>query len=191
MGIDLTYKAGEKEFCIRLSMSDWQTIAEVNRHLPAAVATCFEVPDFGQPAVIPRATLRDSAAQIETLLVEHPELLPHTYQYKLEFMQQGDKRIVLPFNFDTGGVSGVRLPGDDQHWYSILAGLNKLLLEKRTTNEVVEVRDLRGESELSTANMGCIQFRKRRAKTNLRKCLGEILAFLNTIDECQVTKVLG
>src|SRR4051794_21711268 len=95
MGLDLTYKAGDHHFSIRFSMADWQTIEQLEQHLPAAVAACFNVQQFGEPVLVPLATLRESVAQIDSLLAEYPELLPYTYQFKTEYMQMGDKRIVL------------------------------------------------------------------------------------------------
>lgn len=162
MGHDLTYKAGDRDFSIRFSNADWQTIEQLKQHLPAAVSACFDVQEFGEPVLVPLATLRESVDQIDSLLAEHPQLLPYTYQFKSEYMQMGDKRIVLDDRFETGGQSGFQLPGDEDHWYSIWAGLNELRLEKMArmpdgTGKVVERRDLRGEKELMTSNSGLVQ----------------------------------
>jgi hypothetical protein len=196
MGLDLTYKAGDHDFSIRFAMADWETIEQLKQHLPAAASACFDVREFGEPVVVPLATLRESVDQIDLLLAEHPELLPYTYQFKSEYMQMGDKRIVLDAPFDTGGQSGFRLPGDEDHWCIIFAGLNELRLEKMAalpdgTFKVVEQRDLRGEKDLMTSNAGRVQFRKRRAKTSLRKGLRGIREFLASVNEPEVTKILG
>jgi hypothetical protein len=196
MGLDLTYKAGDQHFRIRFSMADWQTIEQLEQHLPAAVSACFNVQQFGEPVLVPLVTLRESLAQIDSFLAEHPELLPYTYQFKSEYMQMGDKRIVVFDRFDTGGQSGFQLPGDADHWYAIWAGLNELRLEKMAvmpdgTGKVVEQRDLRGEKELMTSNSGRVQFRKRRAKTSLRRGLRDIREFLAGVNEPEITKILG
>lgn len=81
-------------------------------------------------------------------------------------------------------------------WYAIWAGLNECRLDKMAvrpdgTGEVVERRDLRGATELMTANCGRVRIRKRKAKTQLRKRLAEVRAFLESVPGGEVTKVLG
>jgi hypothetical protein len=196
MGLDLIYKAGGRDFSIRFSRADWQTISQLKKHLSAEVSACFDAEEFGEPVLVPLATLRESVDQIDTFLAEHPELLPFMYQFKSEYMQIGDRRIVRDDRFGTGGQSGFRLPGDEDHFYCIWAGLNELRLEKMAlapngTGKVVEERDLRGEKELMTSNSGRVQFRKRRAKTSLRKALQEIREFLAELTDPKVTKILG
>jgi hypothetical protein len=196
MALDLTYKTNGKVFCIRFSMADWETIEQVKNHLPDAVSACFGVRAFGESVAIPLETLRASVEQIDALLGQHPELLPYTYQFKSEFMEVGEQRVVLGDRFDTGGQSGFRLPGDEDHWYAIWAGLNKLRLDKMArqqdgSGKTIESRDLRGEKELVTANAGRVQFRRRRAKTSLRKGLQEMRAFLADVIGPDVTKILG
>ena len=196
MGLDLTYEANGRDFNVRLSMADWQTVHKLKAHLPDAVAACFDLPDFGERAVIPLAVLRASVEQIDALLRDRPELLPHTYQMKVEYMQVGDRRVPFGNRFDTGCRSGFRLPGDEQHWYAICAGTDECRLEKWAalpdgTGTLVEQRDLRGETELLTANAGVVRFRKRRAKTSLRKALQEVGQFLAEARGPDVTKVLG
>jgi hypothetical protein len=196
MALDLTYKANGKVFCIRFSMADWETIEQIKSHLPNAVSACFGVRAFGESVTIPLETLRASVEQIDALLGQHPELLPYTYQFKFECMEGGEQPVGLSDRFDTGGQSGFRLPGDEDHWYAIWAGLNKLRLDKMGrqpdgSGKTIESRDLRGEKELITADAGRFQFRKRRAKTSLRKGLQEMRAFLVGVTGPDVMKILG
>ena len=136
--------------------------------------------------------------QIDALLGQRPELLPYTYQFKSEYLEVGvgEKPIISEAGFDAGGQSGFRMPGDEDHWYVIWAGLNVLRLDKVAvqpdgTGKVVEQRDLRGEKELMTTNFGRVQFRKRRAKSSLRKGLQEMRAFLATVQGPNVAKSVG
>jgi hypothetical protein len=196
MGLDLIYKAGERDFSIRFSMADWQTIEALKQHLPAAVSACFEVEALGEPVRVPLAALRQSTDEIDAFLAEHPEMLPYTYQFKAEYMQVGDQRLSFGGGFDTGGMSGFQLPGDGNHWYTIWAGLNELRLEKMAkmpdgSGKVVERRDLRGEKELMTSNSGRVEFRKRRAKTSLRQGLRQIRSFLADRTESEIIKIVS
>lgn len=196
MGIDLKYRADDREFGIRFSHADWDTIEHLKAYLPAAVADCFEVANLGEPVVVALAALCSSIEQIDTLLKDRPDLLPLTYQFKPEYLQCGTNRLDIKFDFGTGGQSGIQLPGDEEHSYSIWAGLNELRLEKLLFppgewGKVVDVRDLRGESELMTSNCGLIRFRKRRAKSGLRRGLKEMGEFLSGIRATKVTKILG
>jgi hypothetical protein len=122
-------------------------------------------------------------------------LLPYTYEFMTEYMVVGDQRIEFD-EFSTGGQSRFRLPGDEEHWYSLWAGLdecrlNKMAVQPHGMGRVVEQRDLRGESELQTANHGRVQIRKRRTKTSLRKGLAMIRKYLASLPEgAEVTKIV-
>jgi hypothetical protein len=56
---------------------------------------------------------------------------------------------------------------------------------------IVETRDLRGEMELLTENAGRVQFRRRAAKTTLRRALRDIAAFAERAASDAVTKIIG
>lgn len=195
MGLDLTYQADGQEFGIRFSHADWDCIGQLKVHLPDAIADCFEVANLGEPVVVARNSLCRAIEEIDALLKDRPDLLPFTYQYKPEYLQCGTNRLNIEFDFDTGG-SGIQMPGDEEGRYMIWAGLNELLLKKFLSppdglGTVVEVRDLRGESELMTLNCGLIRFRKLRAKSSLRRGLKGMREFLSGIRADEVTKVVG
>ena len=180
-------------------MPDWETIDLVRQFCPEAVASMVDVPDFGDEVRVPLCDLRNAVEQIDGLLRDQPGLLPYTYQFKPEYISSGDlsdDRRIEWHKFGTGGLSGIRLPGDEVHWYAIHAGLNECRLEKLAKQHdgrgvIVAQRDIRGERELRTANCGQIQIRKRRAKSSLRKGLAEIRNFLAEKPEgAEVTKVV-
>jgi hypothetical protein len=194
MGLDLIYRCNGEEFIHRFSMSDWDTLDAVRQICPEAVAKMADVPELGAEVCVPLSDLNSAIEQIDGLLRDQPDLLPYTYQTAHE-MSFNDGQTVR-FGFSTGGIGGIRLPGDEDHWYFIRAGLNECRLEKMGmqpdgTVRVVEERDLRGERELQTANFGRIQIRRRRAKSTLRKGVAEIRGFLAKQPEgAEVSKVV-
>jgi hypothetical protein len=199
MGLDLLYLCGDREFSIRFSIADWETIEELRCHVPDAVAVMVDVPNLGEEVTVPLDALRQAVEEIDSLLRDRPELLPYTYQFKCEYIRVGPAehhQYIRKDRFDTGGLSGFRLPGDDEHRYAIFAGLNKLELTKMAvqpdgTGKIVEVRDIRGLRELQTADHGLMQFRRRRAKSSLRRGLGEIREFLSSVGGPDVVKVVS
>lgn len=181
MGMDLIYRCNGREFVHRFSMSDWETLDLMGQLNPDAVSKMVDVPDFGDEVLIPLADLRDAIKQIDEQLRDQPELLPYTYQiaYEMYF----DNHQTIKFGFSTGGLSGIRLLGDEDHWCYIRAGLTECRLQRMElqtdgTVKIVEERNLRGLRELRTVNFGGIRIRKRRAKSSLRKGLAAIQDFL-------------
>src|SRR5262245_11438969 len=123
MGLDLTYDADGVTFTHRFSPTDWDTIEALRAHLPNEVGLCFDVAELGEPVRITTSALKESALAIDRFLVTNARVLPATYQFKLErFPVPG----VPAGGFRTGGISGLRLPNDLDHFYWIEAGLNEL-----------------------------------------------------------------
>jgi hypothetical protein len=163
-------------------------------HLPDAIATTADGSDLGEAVTVPLDALREAINQIESLVRDRPALLPYTYEFKCEsFVVHGQR---IETTFTTGHMSGLRLPGDEENWYSIRAGLDECRLDKMArqpdgTVRVVEQRDLRTEQELQTSNFGPIRIRKRRAKSSLRSGLAKIRAFLADLPEgAVITRVV-
>ncbi len=78
----------------------------------------------------------------------------------------------------------------------ITSGLNVCELQKLGIGAdgngvVVEKRDLRGQTELMTEPAGLVQFRRRAAKTTLRRALREIAAFADSVTCVELTKIVG
>jgi hypothetical protein len=193
MGVDLNYSAVGASFTHRFSHADWSTIDALRTHLPSEIAVVFDVLELGLAVEIETAALKESSLAIERFLGEHSQLLPATYQYKMErFPVPG----VPAGGFDTGGFSGLQLPGDPHHFYSINAGLDKCVLEKMAIGSdgrgvIVEKRDLRGETELITENAGRILIRRRAAKSTLRRALREIATFAGGVASAKLMKIIG
>jgi hypothetical protein len=193
MGLDLRYDADGATFTHRFSHADWDTIEALRTHLPEQVAVCFNVPELGEPVRIKAAALKQSAMDIDRFLASNAQLLPATFEFRLErFPVPG----VPARGFETGGISGLRLPNDPDHFYWIEAGLNELSLKKMAVGPdgkgvIVEERDLRNEKELITEDAGKVQFRRRAAKTTLRRALREIAAFADRVASEELTKVIG
>jgi hypothetical protein len=98
--------------------------------------------------------------------------------------------------FGTGGMSGIRLSCDTDGAYSIRAGLNECRLDKLAVGPdgrpYYELeRDLRGERELLTSNLGRIAIRRTRAKADLVKALPQIQRFLGSISSPDVSKCVA
>jgi hypothetical protein len=193
MGLDLTYNSGDSTFTCRFSHADWETIEALRAYLPSEVEVCFDVKEFGEPVPIKSAALKESALALDRFLADNKHLLPATYQFKLERYPISG---IPGERFETGFRSGLRVPNDPGHWYGIQAGLNRLVLTKMAIGPdgkgvIVEERDLRNEKELVTEDAGRIQFRRRAAKTTLRRTLREIAAFADKVSSDDVTKIVG
>jgi hypothetical protein len=92
-----------------------------------------------------------------------------------------------------GGVSGIRLPGDDVHRYMIDARWpNECELVKMAVEEgqgvIVERRDIRHLKEIETANMGTIKILKRRAASRLRVELESLKEFALAAGDAEIEK---
>jgi hypothetical protein len=192
VGQDLTYQAGNAVYEYRIARADWELIQSLRGHLPNEIEALFVVPSLGEPVRVATPTLRSAIGAVMAFIASNKDLLPYTYQFKVE--TPPDPRMTP--GFGTGGMSGIRLPGDTDCSYTIRAGLNECRLDKisvgpdgRPHHELA--RDLRGERELPTANMGKITIRRTRAKTDLVKALPKIQAFLRDISSPEVTKSVG
>ena len=193
MGLDLTYESEEAKFTHRFSHADWATIDALRAHLPNEVAVCFDIPELGESVRISKLALKHAAYAIDSFLADNAQMLPATYQFKLERLPGPGSSAD---HFTTGGTSGLRLPNDPDHVYWIHAGLNELLLGKMAIGadgkgSVVEERDMRNETELMTESAGKVQFRRRAAKTTLRRALKHIAAFADKVVSEELTKMVG
>lgn len=192
MGLDLIYDADGTVLTHRFSQADWETISALRSHLPTEIDICFGVEDFGEPVRIRRGALKESASAIDRFLAANADLLPATYQFKLE---RHPVEGVPPGGFSSGGLGGIRLPNDADHVYSLWSGLNKLTLKKTAigldgNGEDVEERDLRGETEIVTESCGTIRFRRRAERTTLRRALRDIAVFAEDVTARRVAKTI-
>jgi len=191
LGQDLTYRCGETVYECRISRADWQLIQSLREHLPAEAELLFVVPALGAEVSIPTTELRAATARVEAFLAEDSDLLPHTYQFKYD--RPPDPQMAAGFH--TGGMSGLRLSGDDEHYYAIHAGLNECYLQKWEVSAdghgvLLERRDLRDVRELQTQNLGKITIRRIRTKARLRQIVAEIRKFLQNVTAPNVSKIV-
>jgi hypothetical protein len=189
----LTYRAGDAVYECRISRADWQLIQSLRDHLPAEVELLFSVPALGSEVRVPTNELRTAADHVAAFFTGSPQLLPYTYQFKCE--RSPDPRIAAG-GFGTGGMSGLRLPGDNNHYYFLRAGLNECSLERKAVGPdgrgfTIDKRDLRGERELQTETVGKISIRRSRAKSELRQAVGEIRVFLQNVTADAVAKTVA
>ncbi len=192
MGQDLTIKAGNKSFSFRVSRSDWDTLRALRKLLPLEVELLLDMPDGADSETIKRSEMKAAALQIQSTMRSNKDLLPYTYQFSREF----DSNPLQTGKFSTGGQSGIQLVGDTDHYYSLWAGFDKLLLKKSAVQPngqgvLVDTKDLRGTAELLSSNMGKISIRKSRTRTDVTKLLKDLIAFLETVDATIVLKSFG
>src|ERR1700722_12854576 len=100
MGIDLTYEAGGNRFDIRFPPSDWHTIEKLREHLPDAISTCFDTSEFGEGAPVELEKLRASVAELLSLLETRSDLLPYSYQFKVDYFERDGTRIPMSGVFE-------------------------------------------------------------------------------------------
>ena len=151
----------------------------------------IDVPDTEESVPVKVPALNSAVLQIQSIMRSNKELLPCTYQFARELHPS-------PLNcgvYSTGGNSGIRVVGDDVHYYSLHAGFDECVLTKmavkRGRGVVVETKDIRGTTELMTSNMGKISIRKSRARTDVTKLLKDLVAFLETVDQKTIQKTFG
>lgn len=147
---------------------------------------------MGTPVVINADALRKAVLELASFLDQHSDMLPRTYEHKVERIDGVEN---MHFGFSTGGMSGIRLPGDSEHVYVIHSGLNKCTLQKIGINNegrgyIIETRDVRKVKKIETANMGMLSIRSRRAKSELRRALKDIVEFLDRTSGDTVEKVV-
>lgn len=196
MGVDLVYKCRGRELWPEFSEADWDTLNRIWEESDGAVATLADATELGEDEGVAARDLRDAIDRIDRILSHHPEPTRYLYQYKADYWEFGDRRIEID-EFGDGSLAGIRLPGDEEHFYVIRAGLERCCLEKlaeRTARAggLVESRDLRDEPFIETANFGRIQIRKSRVESDLRAKLAEIRRFIERVpDDEMIFKLIG
>ena len=186
MGMDLTFSVATRSFSRRISRADWELLNTLRAFAPSEVALLCDVPDLGATVEVVGADLLRACEILLRVMEANAKVMPHTYQFSRE------PHIKM---FSTGGTSGLRFPGDHKYFYFLHAGFNECILQrwgvKRGLGVMLETRDIRDLSELVTSNMGTIRIRKTRAKTDLKRMLVELKAFLSVLDVPMITKCFG
>jgi len=185
MGLDLIYLCGESRLKIRLTQADWKTLFNLREIAPEAVNDLIEVPEPGVIIKVKLERLRKAVEQIEMQLEEHSNALAWVYEF-------GNEKGFI----SSWMMSGIRIPGDEDHFYGIQVGINECELLKIAVGsdgkgKTIEREDIRHLQELETANMGTIKIRKRRAASRLLPELKSIKAYLVSVDGEYVEKTLS
>jgi hypothetical protein len=92
-------------------------------------------------------------------------------------------------------MSGLRLPGDPDHFYMLRVGPDQCELEKMRVGTdgrgvFVGRENLRGHDHVQTETLGRVDLRRRPAGNGLRKKLAELRDFFAGLTGREVSKVL-
>jgi hypothetical protein len=192
MGLDLVYSSGEAEHAIRISDAEWAYIDRLRDLARGPIDTLFNAPDFGETISVAAEELAGAVDAVLQLFDERPDLQPASYQWRAEFLPGGTQ---LDGRWNGGAMSGLRLPGDLEHFYMIRVGPEQCELEKMGVGPdgrgvVLGREDLRERDHLQTETVGRIDVRRRPAGAGLRKKLGEMRVFFGGLSGRKVSKVL-
>jgi hypothetical protein len=192
MGLDLVYSCGQVERSVRFTDAEWTCIDRLRAVAQAPIDTLFNVPDFGQPVAVVAEELVEAAGAVLQLLRDRPDLQPATYQMRMEHFPNSAQP---DGEWQGGAVSGLRLPGDADHFYFIRVGPDRCELEKMAVGPdgrgvIVGREDMRGRDHVQTETVGRVDLRRRPSGASLRKKLAELQAFFAGLVGRQVSKVL-
>ena len=171
----VTMKCGEFEHAIVLSQADKTLLRLIGERLAAedlqVLQNVFLRGYRNRAKTIPCRDLAHTIGNTIRELEEHGEALSCMYSFTIK---EGPLA-----SSGSGGVSGIRIAGDDSCFYSMRAGLGVCKLERRAVDEngagvVIEVIDCRDRTRLTTANCGEIVIKRRTMKLELPKLLGEL-----------------
>lgn len=192
MALDMTYTSGEHAQSIRLTDVEWECINRLIEVDRTAVGTLFHVRDFGEPIQADRQELIIATDSILALLRTRKDLMPTTYEMRVEFYS---KELGPDGHWCGGGRGGLRIAGDTEHAYSLWVGAEKCEIEKIGIGPdgrgvVVGREDLRDRGHIDTENCGRIDFRRKVGGSGLKKKLTALREFLVGLSEKQVSKTL-
>lgn len=180
MGIDLIFRIAGRESSTRFSMVELDTLFLLEALLPDPVAKVVggARSEMGVEETFHVNDLLENLDSIDDFLSTQGHLLPPTYLFKREYLLVRDgSRYPIDEDFVDGRMSGIELPDDTAHRYSIDAGvdscsLTKIAIDPDGRGRFVERRDLRGEQELVTLNCGRIQICNRSDHAGIRAGVG-------------------
>jgi len=192
MGLDVVYSSGQVERSVRLTDAEWACLDRLRATARPPVDTLFHVPDFGRAVPVPAEELAGAADAVLQLLRDRPDVQPATYQWRAQFLPgttQPDGR------WNGGAMSGLRLPGDPDHFYLLRVGPDQCELEKMAVGAdgrgvSAGREDLRGRAHVRTETLGRVDLRRRPAGAGLRKKLDELRRFFAGLTGQRVSKVL-
>lgn len=190
MGLDMVYAAGGREHPVRIADAEWAALDALGKVNPAAVRVLFDVTTLGDAIEVGAEEVVRAAEALAALLRERPEPAPGTYQMRAERDITGG-----PGNWEGGGVSGPRLPGDREHFPALWLGPERCELVKMRVGadgrgEEVGREDLRGRDHLDTETLGRVEFRRKAMGAGLRKKLDELMALVRRAGKERVSKMM-
>jgi hypothetical protein len=191
MGLDLIYTCGPAELSLRFTDAEWACLDRLRAVAEEAVDLLTNADDFGDPVTLGADDLAAAARAVAALLRDRPDLLPGTFQMRMERLPvtgEPDGR------WQGGAISGLRLPGESD-FFMIRVGPDHCEMERMTVGPdgrgmVVGKEDLRGRESVQTETVGRIDFRHRPAASELGKGLAEMQEFFTKHAGQQIVKVL-
>lgn len=194
MGVMLRISArGMKAFSRSISSADWSLVERLREVCPSDVAVIFGQEDeSGSEARVALQVILASAQRVVDCIESNSDLWPMTFQFKTEHLHP----IAASSGYQTGAISGIRLTGDEDHWYMLRAGVNKCCLRKvkggpADSAQSAEEIDVRDRHELMTETHGRIRIRKVKRRTELRECVSSLVKYLGSLKEDTVVRALA
>ncbi len=106
---------------------------------------------------------------------------------RLSFIYSTDVKNAPLASHGTGGMSGIRIPGDKVHYYSLDGGVGKCELQKYGIDAtgqgyLVETIDCRDKRNLLTENTGEIRIKRRKIELTIPGLMADLKSRLNGLD---------
>jgi hypothetical protein len=190
MGLDYVCRSGSKEFVWQFSAVDSNLLALLAAARPKQGEIVLGVPDFGEPKKVKRDKLRRAVADLQDEL-QRGDNFPVEYQCLVT---------AEPFCHEeprSTGLGGIRMPGDENGYYCLEAGLGVCKLIRRPLDadpndtECEEETDIRDRTELVTANLGVIKLFRKKKRTRLKALFTDLIAFLDQLEGVEVEVLIG
>jgi len=182
MGLDVVYKAGDKEFVVVLPMEELDELGELNPDASSYLDAIFDVDDFG---VFVERSKKKLIENIDKIIPVIEELGKSCYHYSISFTA-----------FDTffdkvTNFSGLKINGGI---YSFESGRNKCELIKimkdgHRDDSPIDIREWKTIEENS--ELGTIKINKRKTSFKLKNKLKKLKAFLESVKAEKVLVMMG
>lgn len=166
---------GDREIQVVLSQMERRVLSLVGPRLSEAslkvIQSVFLWAHANRPRSIPGEILAQAVREVLDAIEAEGEKLSYVYGF---VVKEGPMA-----SSGSGGISGIRMPGDSDAYYSLWAGIGELRLKRMLvsgdgTGQDVEVRDCRERKSLVTENMGVIQIKRRKVKLSLPDRFAEL-----------------
>lgn len=181
MSLDTVYTCRDSEHALRLSDADRVCLERIRVVAPAAIDALFAASIFGEPVSSTVNELLAAVDALQSALRDRSDLLPATYQMRLERTPTGDTSGI----WEGGAISGLRLPGEPDY-FMLRVGPDQCELTRIQIGEdgrgvLAGTQDLRGREAIQTETVGKIELRRRPSGATLRKQLTTLRMFLQKL----------